>query len=132
WLLHLLRLPEHDWRLLEVLDVIASGFFDRSRFGFAPRAVEGLRRTGRRHDLWGGLDARRLLPEAVEDEIEARRGGNPERQRGAAEAFRKALEVLAALLDGSPRPPGEHAARLDAALFGAEALVRAPVEGYPT
>ncbi len=132
WLLRLLRLSEHDWRLLDLLDVMAAGFFDRSRFSLTPDALALLRRSGRRHQLWSGLETLRRLPEAVERDIQENRGGSPDRQRAAVAAFLSALDALVALIDVEFRHPSEHAARLDASLFGSDAVVRAPVDGYPT
>ncbi|MDO9444194.1 MAG: PD-(D/E)XK nuclease family protein, partial [Dehalococcoidia bacterium] len=43
-----------------------------------------------------------------------------------------ALADLGTLLDATPRRPAEHAARLDAALFGTGSVVRAVTEDYPT
>lgn len=132
WLMRLLRLAEHDWRLLDVLDVMAAGFFERGRHDLSPGALAGLRRTGRSHSLWGGLEALRRLPEAIERDIETERGGDPERQRSGVTAFLAALGDLVALLHETPRRPAEHAARLDSALFGPSGLVRSSVEDYST
>lgn len=132
WLMRLLRLAEHEWRLLDILDVMSAGFFDRGRYNTSRNALAGLRRTGRSHSLWGGIDTLRRLPDAIESDIERERGGDPERQRASVTAFLTALGDLVGLLDETPRRPAEHAARLDEALFGANALVHSNLEDYPT
>ena len=64
WLLRVLRLGEHDWRLLDLLDAMSAAFFDRGRYGLSLGGLALLRRAGRRHQLWGGLDALRRIPDA--------------------------------------------------------------------
>lgn len=132
WLLRLLRLPEHEWRLLDVLDVVASGFFNDRRSGLTPGMAAQLRRIGRGHDLWRGIEVLRRMPEAVEAEIAKGRSGDPERLRAAAAAFLGVVEHLERMLVRDPARLGEHAAAIDVALFGAGAIARVAVEGYAT
>lgn len=132
WALRALRLGVHGWRLLDVLDVCASGFCAAKEAGFEPGALGRLRRIGRRHLLWSGLDALRRIPEAAqrgEDEAEPPH----DRMVAASAAWARTLDRLEVLLNPEElRTPAQHAALLDGALFGADGLVRTTVEDEPT
>lgn len=132
WMLRLLRLGVRGWRLLDALDAFGAGFFAAERAGFRNRDLERLRRLGRGHDLWSGLDTLRRLPEAARSDVPD--GAAPDPQVvAAAEVWLAAIDRLAPLLDPEVRrTPGAHAALVADALFGAQALVRAALEGEPS
>lgn len=132
WALRLLRLSTHGWRLLDALDAFAAGFFAAGRVGLRPGDLERLRRLGRRHALWSGLDTLRRLPEAARSETDDA-GAPNDRLVAAAEACAALLDRLEPLLDAAARrAPGTHAAMLDTALFGADALVDSALERDPS
>ena len=134
WVLQLLRLPAHDWRLTRVAELLRSGFLDRRAWGVERDTVDHMLRVARRKGLFVGLDRLRELPAALRvsaDEIAApRTAGYAERRRAAADAVDRVTDGLATLLDGPPRTAGAWAAALDAALFGDSGLVRVTVESY--
>ena len=137
WLLQLLRVGAHGWRLRDVTDALSAGFARWDRFGFAPGDLERIRRLARTQGLWSGLDVLRRVPEAVEAAIRDHASVDAERSRAGAAAWLAAVEAFAAALDPAvSRTPAEHARAIDDALFGVQSgepgWVRAEVETYPT
>ena len=134
WVLALLRLPAHDWRLTRLAELLRSAFLDRRRWGIEGDTVDHLLRIGRRRQLMSGLGQLLKLPPALEGEAAQAEGNDSEpdaaRLRAAGDSLERAVADLRDLLGGGDRPAGEWAAALDAALFGPGALVRAAVEGY--
>ena len=134
WVLALLRLPAHDWRLTRLAELLRSAFLDRGRWRIEGDTVDHLLRIGRRQNLLAGLEQIERLPGALEREAERADGdGRAEyavRLRAARDGLSQATEALSELLGGGDRPAGEWAAALDTALFGPGALVRGAVEGY--
>ncbi len=133
WALRLLRLGARGWRLLDVLDTCASGFFDHARSGLTPGHLYRLRTLGRRNLLWSGLDALGQLPEAAR--AATAESGDERRALllDAAEAWTRLLATLTPALDSEAlRMPAQHAAVVDALLFGGGGnggLARAVIEG---
>ena len=134
WVLALLRLPAHDWRLTRLAELLRSAFLDRRRWGIEGDTVDHLLRVGRRRQLMSGLGQLLKLPPALEGEAAQAEGNDREpyaaRLRAAGSSLERAVADLRDLLGGEDRPAGEWAAALDTALFGPGALVRAAVEGY--
>ncbi len=134
WVLALLRLPEHDWRLTRLAELLRSAFLDRGRWGIEGDTVDHLLRIGRRRNLLSGLEQLERLREALADDAERAdadgRGDYALRLRAARDGLAQAVEALTALLGGGPRTAGEWAAALDEALLAPGGLVRASVEGY--
>ncbi|MCY4455624.1 MAG: PD-(D/E)XK nuclease family protein [Chloroflexi bacterium] len=134
WVLGLLRLPAHEWRLTRVAALLRSSFLDRSVWSIDGDTVDHALRVGRRRGLFAGLDSLRRLPAALLREAgeQAERGndGYAARLRAASGAVERVAGGLEGLLGGEPLPPGVWATALDAALFGADSLVPAAVDGY--
>ena len=134
WVLALLRLPEHDWRLTRLAELLRSAFLDRGRWGIEGDTVDHLLRIGRRRNLLSGLEQLERLAGALENAATQAEGDRREdyaiRLRAARDGLEQATEALSALLGGEARPAGEWAAALDDALLGPSGLVRASVEGY--
>ena len=134
WVLGLLRLPAHDWRLTRLAELLRSAFLDRHRWGIEADTVDHLLRVGRRQQLLSGLDRLRALTQALDD-VAVRadddgRAGYANRLRIAGGGLSRAIEALSELLGGGDRTAGEWARALDDALLGPDGLVRAAVEGY--
>ena len=134
WVLGLLRLPAHDWRLTRLAELLRSAFLDRQRWGIEADTVDHLLRVGRRQHLLSGPERFQELTQALSDEAARAEGnqqaGYADRLRLAGGGLSRALEALSALLGGGNRPAGEWARALDDALLGPSGLVRAAVEGY--
>ena len=134
WVLALLRLPEHDWRLTRLAELLRSAFLDRGRWGIEGDTVDHLLRIGRRRNLLSGLEQLERLAGALENAATQAEGDGREdyatRLRAARASLARATEALSELLGGGPRTAGEWAAALDDALLGPSGLVRASVEGY--
>ena len=134
WVLALLRLPEHDWRLTRLAELLRSAFLDRSRWGIEGDSVEHLLRVGRRQNLLSGLAQLGRLRDALADQAQRAAGDGREgyaaRLRTARGGLAQATGALSDLLGGEVRTAGEWAAALDDALLGPRGLVRASVEGY--
>ena len=134
WVLGLLRLPTHDWRLTRLAEVFRSAFLDRRHWGIEADTVDHLLRVGRRQHLLSGLERLQALTEALNDEA-ARAGddgreGYADRLRVASVSLLRAIEALNELLGAGRRTAGEWAAALDDALLGPSGLVRASFESY--
>lgn len=134
WVLQLLRLPQHDWRLTRIGALLRSAFLDRSRWGVPNDTVDHALRVGRGRGLFAGMEALRRLPRALstaaDDAEERDNEGYAARLRAASDAMERVGEGLDALLGGDARTAGAWAAALDEALFGADGLARVSVEGY--
>ena len=137
WALALLRLPGRDWRLARLAELLRSPFLERRRWEAGRDAADHALEAGRKHRLFTGPGSLRELPRALRldaDEAAARgRGGYAGRLRAAAGTAERAAADLTALLGGDPderRTAGTWAAALDEALFGADGLARAEVDGY--
>ena len=127
WLLRLLRLPEHGWRMLDLIDLLSSGFIDRGRWQLDRGGIELVTRHARRNHLWSGMEELRRVAPGLEDDarVEGRAPDFAERLRAAAVAFTSALDELEALLDRpQPETAAAFARELDEALFGPSAIVR--------
>ena len=127
WLLRLLRLPERGWRMLDLVDLLSSGFIDRDRWGLDRGAVELVGRHARRNHLWSGMESLRRVSPGLERDAGAdgRAPELAERLRAAAAGFSSALDELESLLEHQEsEQPGVFARRLDEALFGQSAIVR--------
>ena len=127
WLLRLLRLPEHGWRMLDLVDLLSSGFIDRGRWQLDRGGIELVTRHARRNHLWSGMEALRRVALGLEDDaqVEGKTPEFAERLRAAAAAFSAALDELEALLERPQQEtPGTFARALDEALFGPSAIVR--------
>ena len=137
WVLGLLRLPAHDWRLTRVASLLRSAFLDRRRWGVAADTADRALRAGRAHRRFAGLEALRALPGDLRAEADGAAGrgfaDTAARLRAAAGATARVEAGLTSLLgeDASERrTAGAWAAALDDALFGADGLARAAVEDY--
>ena len=134
WVLQLLRLPAHDWRLTRVAELLRSAFLDRGVWAVEGDTVDHALRVGRRSRLFAGLDALRRLPRALLREAgeQAERGSEDYAAglRAASGAVGRVAVGLEGLLGGESRTAGAWAAVLDDALFGANGLVRVTVDGY--
>ena len=141
WVRRLLRLPEEGWRLRDLIATLSSGFIDRDRWGLDAWAITSISRRGRKEKLWAGREALERLaqltlpPDAQsaeqslgsseQDDIEPSLPGLEDRGLGAA------LTYLYGLLQPPPAPAGQHAERLNAALFGESPLIRPHVRLIP-
>ncbi len=134
WVLALLRLPTHDWRLTRLAELLRSGFLDRRRWGIERDTADHLLRIGRKQRLLSGPDRLRELTQALNDEAaradDDGREGYADRLRVAAAGLAGAIEALSELLGVGTRTAGEWAEALDDALLGPGGLVRASTEGY--
>ena len=134
WVLQLLRLPAHDWRLTRIAALLRSAFLDRRAWGVEGDTVDHMLRVGRDQRLFAGRERLRELPIALRREADVRaedgREDYAERLRAAADALERVAGGLEALLGGEPRTAGAWAAALDDALFGASGVVRATVDDY--
>lgn len=133
WVLQLLRLPQHDWRLTRLAALLRSAFLDRGAWGVEGDTVDHALRVGRDLKLFAGMDALRRVPRALAaraDDAAEGRERYARRLRVALAAIESVTDGLAALLGGERRAAGAWAAALDDALFGADGLVRPSVEGY--
>lgn len=127
WIRRLLRLPAEGWRLGDLIAVLGSGFTNRARWALDDWAVGRIARHGREHRLWAGRDSLDRLAAALRplDQAEQALPGMEARGLGAA------LAHLYGLLEPPPAPPGEHARRVKAALFGRQPLIRPAVCAEP-
>ncbi|MEX2446238.1 MAG: PD-(D/E)XK nuclease family protein, partial [Dehalococcoidia bacterium] len=138
WLLQLLRLGVHGWRTRDVFDALASGFVGRGLSDGPAGELGRLRRIARGSRLWVGLEALHSLPASTdrylgERDAEGQPAWEPERLRAAAVAWSGTTDALAGTLDPSTeRTPADHAALLDAALFGPSGWLQVEAEDYPT
>ncbi len=134
WVLALLRLPAHDWRLTRLAELLRSAFLDRRRWGVEADTADHLLRVGRRQNLLSGIERLEALTQALDDQAaraeDEGSGGNASRLRSAGHALDRAVEALSDLLASGDRPAGEWATALGDALLGPSGFVRATVEGY--
>ncbi len=134
WVLQLLRLPAHDWRLTRVVSLLRSAFLDRRAWRIDGDAIDLALRIGRDQHLFAGRDALEQLPVSMrgvaDERAEGANAAYAERLRAASDAIERVAEGLNGLLGGGPRTAGAWAAALDEALFGADPLVRTTLDGY--
>ncbi len=134
WVLALLRLPAHDWRLTRLAELLRSAFLDRRRWGVERDTADHLLRVGRRQNLLSGVERLEALTRALDDQAaraeDDGRDRTAERLRIAGAALSRAVAALSELLAGGDRTMGEWATALDDALLGSSGLVRATVEDY--
>ncbi len=139
WALRLLRLGVHGWRMEHLADLLRAGFLDRRPWGIEGDTPDHLAEVARRNLLWAGRERLDALGEAIRQRsatvrARAREAGSSEayadRLDVAGTALAAALPALDALLDSGERTPAEHAAAVDAALFGPGGIARTRVEGY--
>ena len=103
WLRRLLHLAQDGWRLRDLVAVISSGFVDLKRWRLSADDVTQFARSGRKNDLWAGLDKLQSIQ--------------------SADGMAIAIKELRDLLESPPASAADHARRLDDALFGASPLV---------
>ena len=103
WLRRLLHLAQDGWRLRDLVAVISSGFVDLKRWRLSADDVTQFARSGRKNDLWAGLDKLQSI--------------------SSADGMAIAIEELRDLLESPPASAADHARSLDDALFGASPLV---------
>ncbi len=135
WVLSLLRLPAHGWRLTRLAELLRSAFLDRRRWDIGDGDIDLVLRAGRSHRLLSGLDDLRKLPDALRKDAEESAGsdrdGYAARLHAAAGAVARATDGLCVLLDvEEPRTAGAWAEALDGALFGPAGLVSPGVDRY--
>ena len=92
WVLALLRLPAHDWRLTRLAELLRSAFLDRRRWGIEGDTVDHLLRIGRRRNLLSGLEQLERLPRALEREAERAEGDGRAEYAARLRAARDGLE----------------------------------------
>ena len=125
WLRRLLHLARDGWRLRDLAAVLSSGFIDLRRWGLTSEDVARFKRQGRKNNLWAGQDALKRIADSLRaDARESSYGPTHDMAHRVADGMKAALEDLRGLLEQSPSAAGEHARRLDDALFGSRALVR--------
>ena len=124
WLRRLLHLARDGWRLRDLAAVMSSAFIDLARWRLRSEDVTRFTRQGRTNNLWAGQDT-------LWQVVESLRTGDRETSRRVANGMAAALEDLHSLLEQSPRVAGEHARRLDDALFGDRALIRPASRSLP-
>ena len=134
WLMRLLRLGLHGWRVSDLADVLASGFIDLRRWDLGTPDVELIVRHAREQRLWSSLPslhrvAGGLQAPAAGDDRPADRAEGLGR---AGDGLAVALDALRDLLEHEgPDTPGRFAELLDAALFGPAAMVRIDAAAGP-
>ena len=125
WLRRLLHLARDGWRLRDLAAVLSSGFIDLGRWRLSPDDVTRFTRRGRKNNLWAGQDALGRLADGLRANAgESPYGPTREMGRRVAEGMASALQDLRGLLEQPPGAVGEHARRLDDALFGSRPLVQ--------
>ena len=125
WLRRLLHLARDGWRLRDLAAVLSSGFIDLGRWRLSPDDVTRFTRRGRKNNLWAGQDALGRIADGLRaDAGESQYGPTREMGRRVAEGMASALQDLRGLLEQPPSAVGEHARRLDDALFGSRPLVQ--------
>ena len=132
WLRRLLHLGRDGWRLGDLAAVLSSGFMDLGRWRLRPDDVTRFTRHGRRHNLWAGQEAVERIVDGIRvDAGEAPAG--PARKMGLriADGMASALRDLRDLLEQPAVDAGEHARRLDDALFGQRSLVQPTARSLP-
>lgn len=134
WVLRLLRLGAHDWRSEHLADLLRSGFLDWGPWGVQRDTPDHLAETARRGQLWAGRENLDDLADALQRRAADTISQAYRERLGVAEAaLRAMLPDLDALLAPDPsqaRTPAQHAAAVDAALFGPRGIARTHVEGY--
>ncbi|MCK9486291.1 MAG: PD-(D/E)XK nuclease family protein [Dehalococcoidia bacterium] len=132
WVLRLLRLGARGWRAEHLADALRSGFLNWAPWRVQSDTADHLTEVARRAQLWSGRKRLGDLAETLHRRAEAATSeGYRERLRATEAALRAMLPDLDALLAPPARTPAQHAAAVDAALFGPGGLVRTHVQGYP-
>ncbi len=125
WLRRLMHLARDGWRLRDLAAVLSSGFIDLSRWRLSPDDVTRFTRQGRKNNLWAGQDALGRIADGLRaDAGESQYGPTRKMGRRVADGITSALQDLRGLLGQPPSAVGEHARRLDDALFGSRPLVQ--------
>ena len=125
WLRRLLHLARDGWSLRDLAAALSSGFINLARWQLNPNDVTRFTRQGRRNHLWAGQEALGRIAESMR--VDADKSSNvPVREMGLriADGMTSALQDLRTLLEQPPSVSGEHARRLNHALFGPDSLVR--------
>ena len=125
WLRRLLHLAQDGWRLRDLAAVLSSGFIDLGRWRLTPDDVARFTRHGRKNNLWAGQDTLARIADGLRADADQSSHG-PTREMGnrIADGMTSAIQDLSGLLEQPPGAAGEHARRLDAALFGDIPLVQ--------
>ncbi|MEZ4503012.1 MAG: PD-(D/E)XK nuclease family protein [Dehalococcoidia bacterium] len=127
WLLGLLRLPAHDWRLTRLAELLRSPFLDQRPWGVEVDTVDHVMRVGRQHRLVSGLDDLFELPRALELEAEraddSGQGRFAARLRAAGSALERITASLTGLLLAPPMTMGAWSGALGEVLFGQDGLL---------
>ena len=132
WLRRLLHLARDGWRLRDLAAVLSSGFIDLGRWGLSSEDVARFKRQGRKNHLWTGQDALKRIADTMRAGArESSYGPTRDMAHRIAVGTEAALEDLRTLLEQPPSAAGDHARRLDDALFGDRALVRPASRNLP-
>ena len=131
WLIRLLRLGLHGWRVGDLVEVLTSDFSNLRRWGLAQSDLELVARQARDRRLWSSLTSLHRLAAGLQ-ETAGDADGSADREQRRARAGRGLAAVLtdlAPLLEREEADtPAAFAQTLDAALFGATPLVRADLD----
>ena len=132
WLRRLLHLARDGWCLRDLAAVLSSGFIDLGRWGLSSEDVARFQRQGRKNHLWAGQDALKRIADTMRAGArESSYGPTRDMAHRIAVGTEAALEDLRTLLEQPPSAAGDHARRLDDALFGDRALVRPASRNLP-
>ena len=135
WLIRLLRLGTHGWRVGDLVEVLASGYMNLRRWDLRPSDLDLITRHARDRRLWSSLPSLQRIATTLQGDADG--GERPpdltERLGRAGRGLAVALDELGELLAGEESAtPGAFANRLDVALFQAESLVAINADGGPS
>ncbi len=127
WFGRLMELQRNGWRVRDLAAVLSSGLINLDRWGIGRPEVATFVRHARRMRLWSGMESLQTAVEGLRDEAEATSTPTllSKSMRDAADGVEQALADLQALLGASDDSPSGHAATVDHALFGPQALIDA-------
>ena len=127
WVRRLMHLAEDGWRVRDIVAVLSSGFANLGQWGLYPGDVAGFAQYSRDNHLWSGHDALGRAVEGLRADSENTEYSERQREakRRAATGIAAALDALRELLERPAASTAEHAHRLEEALFGDNALLRA-------